>query len=202
VNLWPFALNHCTLVASTHLMSFHAIRFRTIAQTRAEAVRLGVDRFFTGKPCCRGHIAPRYVSSPNCATCLVEHARKNGGWNARPKKSVFLDTIRSIVEARGGSLVSNAYVSAKKKLRVRCGRSHVFAVTPDNLRHGRWCPTCKFENNATRQAAKFLTVAELNGIARERFGGSLPKRRPRCTRAFYGSAVRKRTSRSVRLFLT
>lgn len=146
--------------------------FARLPKTRAEAVRLGVDRFFTGKPCRHGHIAPRYVSSPNCTRCLVKHARKNGGWKARPEKSVFLGKTRSIVEARGGTVVSKAYVSAKTKLRVRCGRNHVFAVTPDNLHHGRWCPRCKFEDNAKRQATQFLTVAELNEIARERFGGS------------------------------
>jgi hypothetical protein len=147
-------------------------KFSKLPKTRAEAIRLGFDRFFTGKPCRRGHLAPRYVSSPNCATCLVEHARKNGGWNARPGKNAFLNSIREIVEKRGGALLSRTYVSAKKKLRVRCERGHAFAVTPDNLRHERWCPKCKFEDHAERQTAKFLPIARLNEIARERFGGS------------------------------
>src|SRR4029077_20344675 len=143
--------------------------FAKLPKSRTEAIRLGVDRFFTGKPCRYGHIAPRYVSSPNCAKCLVEHARKYGGWKARPEKGVFLNSMRKIVEKRGGTLLSKTYVTAKAKLRVRCGRGHAFAVTPDNLRHGRWCPTCKFEDHGKRQAAKFLAVATLNAIARERF---------------------------------
>lgn len=152
-----------------------------LPKTRAEAIRLGVDRFFTGKPCRRGHLAPRYVSSPNCAACLVEHARKNGGWNARPEKSAFLNSMRKIVENRGGTLLSRTYVSAKTKLRIRCERGHAFAVTPDNLRHGRWCPKCKFEDHAERQTAKFLSIARLNEIARERFGGSCLAKAPAST---------------------
>jgi hypothetical protein len=80
--------------------------------------------------------------------------------------------MRTIAEKRGGTLLSRTYVSAKAKLRIGCERSHTFAVTPDNLRHGRWCPKCKFEDHAERQTAKFLSVARLNEIARERFGGS------------------------------
>ncbi|WP_315767599.1 MULTISPECIES: hypothetical protein [unclassified Bradyrhizobium] len=148
-----------------------SLNYSNLPTTRAEALRLGVDRFFTGKPCRRGHLAPRYVSSPNCATCLVEHARKNGGWNARPEKHAFLNSIRAVVEKRGGALLSKAYVSAKTKLRVRCERGHIFPITPDNLRHGRWCPKCKFEDHTKRQTAKFLSIAKLNEIAHERFGG-------------------------------
>jgi hypothetical protein len=33
--------------------------FAKLPKTRAEAIRLGIDRFFTGKPCRRGHLAPR-----------------------------------------------------------------------------------------------------------------------------------------------
>jgi hypothetical protein len=152
--------------------------FAKLPKTRAEAIRLGIDRFFTGKPCRRGHLAPRYVSSPNCATCLVEHARKNAGWKARPDKSAFLNSIAERVEKRGGTLLSKKYVSAKTKIRVRCERGHIFAVTADNLRHGRWCPKCKFEDHTERQQAKFLTPAQLDKIARERFGGSCLAEKP------------------------
>jgi hypothetical protein len=47
---------------------------------RDEARALGLKRFFTGKPCKRGHIAERYIGSGRCVQCdrtlTREHARK------------------------------------------------------------------------------------------------------------------------------
>lgn len=42
-----------------------------LPKSRAEAKRLGVNRYFTGKPCCRGHIADRHVHG-SCYACLRE----------------------------------------------------------------------------------------------------------------------------------
>lgn len=41
-----------------------------LPKTRAEAKAKGVMRFFTGKPCKRGHVAERYTANPNCIECL------------------------------------------------------------------------------------------------------------------------------------
>lgn len=41
--------------------------------TRAEAKAAGAKRYFTGKPCSRGHVAERFVSIHSCVTCLNAH---------------------------------------------------------------------------------------------------------------------------------
>jgi 5-methylcytosine-specific restriction endonuclease McrA len=53
--------------------------------TRKRAIKLGLKRYFTGKPCKRGHIVERYVSNLGCLTCGAasealnkEKRRKNG----------------------------------------------------------------------------------------------------------------------------
>lgn len=50
--------------------------------TRAEARAQGLTRYFTGKPCKRGHIADRFVSSSACVACTQklqnERAAKPG----------------------------------------------------------------------------------------------------------------------------
>lgn len=43
--------------------------------TRAEARALGLKRYFTGKPCRRGHIAERQVSNLTCMGCTNEKQR-------------------------------------------------------------------------------------------------------------------------------
>jgi 5-methylcytosine-specific restriction endonuclease McrA len=41
-----------------------------------EAKLLGVSRYFTGKPCKRGHVAERFVCSNKCMECRREDKRK------------------------------------------------------------------------------------------------------------------------------
>lgn len=44
--------------------------------TREAAKAAGHTFFYTGKPCKRGHVAPRYTSSPLCANCVKENYEK------------------------------------------------------------------------------------------------------------------------------
>jgi hypothetical protein len=138
--------------------------------SRVEARKLGLDRFFTGAPCLHGHVVPRYVSTTNCIQCQVEHARRNGGWNARPPKEEYLRTARELAEKKGGVLLSTEYILAKSKLSVRCGQGHEFESTADNLKK-RWCPVCKRASHSKRMAAKLRPVDELREFARREHGG-------------------------------
>jgi len=44
-------------------------------KTRAEAVAARNSKYFTGVPCKRGHLAPRYVDNSVCMTCRAEDVR-------------------------------------------------------------------------------------------------------------------------------
>jgi hypothetical protein len=44
--------------------------------SRIEAKAQGLKRYFTGKPCKRGHVAERYVSTPTCVVCCIDDSRK------------------------------------------------------------------------------------------------------------------------------
>lgn len=51
--------------------------------TRAEAIAKKSRRYFNGKPCKHGHIAPRQTSSGGCTVCALENAKR---WDlANPK---------------------------------------------------------------------------------------------------------------------
>ena len=43
-----------------------------IFPTRGTARAAGRKRYFTGKPCCNGHTAPRYVTTGSCVKCAAE----------------------------------------------------------------------------------------------------------------------------------
>ena len=40
--------------------------------TQAEALKKGLDRYFTGKPCKREHVSERYARSGMCIACARE----------------------------------------------------------------------------------------------------------------------------------
>lgn len=40
--------------------------------TRKEALALGLKRYFTGKPCCHGHVAERQSDNGKCLRCRME----------------------------------------------------------------------------------------------------------------------------------
>ena len=43
---------------------------------RKDALSLGLAEYFTGKPCSRGHIAPRQTANGTCVECRRENKRK------------------------------------------------------------------------------------------------------------------------------
>lgn len=51
------------------------------------ARELGEIYYFTGKPCLKGHLSPRYASSGNCVDCIAE-TRGKASINKRGKSSM------------------------------------------------------------------------------------------------------------------
>jgi len=75
--------------------------------SRSDAKRQGLKRYFTGKPCKRGHLTYRYVACCRCSKCVIEKVArrqvddpawtnaKNRKWKKanRPKVN-HLDALR------------------------------------------------------------------------------------------------------------
>ncbi|HDI8654701.1 TPA: hypothetical protein PPE37_000402 [Escherichia coli] len=60
--------------------------------TRMEAAKAGLNRYCTGKPCLKGHVAERYVLNGTCVQCALESANKH--------RNEFADALR---EAQGAA---------------------------------------------------------------------------------------------------
>lgn len=45
--------------------------------TWKDAATRRLAKYFTGKPCIRGHLVQRYVSSKACIACIAGYGRKN-----------------------------------------------------------------------------------------------------------------------------
>jgi hypothetical protein len=52
--------------------------YETLPKTRKEAKEQGSTRYFTGKPCKRGHVAPRWTRNSDCEECNKQRA---SGWH-------------------------------------------------------------------------------------------------------------------------
>jgi len=56
--------------------------------SRKEALVRGVPRYYTGKPCKRGHIAERVTANLRCVECYNDAAATDGGKEARKLANV------------------------------------------------------------------------------------------------------------------
>jgi hypothetical protein len=53
-----------------------------------------------------------------------------------------IQDFRTLIERRGGKLLSETINGAHKPLRVRCHLGHEFKISFPNARAGKWCPYC------------------------------------------------------------
>lgn len=49
--------------------------------TRKEATRLDLVRYFTGKPCIRGHVSERWRKGGHCVACVAMNREKLLAYN-------------------------------------------------------------------------------------------------------------------------
>ncbi len=47
----------------------------TLPSSRPDAAALGVPKYFTGRPCKRGHMDPRYTTDGSCVSCAIGRAQ-------------------------------------------------------------------------------------------------------------------------------
>jgi hypothetical protein len=71
--------------------------------TRKQALAQGETTFFTGKPCRKGHVTPRYASTGHCVECVKEAAR-----GYRQELSAFRAPARVPDLTAGGTLEQHA----------------------------------------------------------------------------------------------
>ena len=47
-----------------------------LPKTRKEAILVGAKRYFTGKPCINGHVAPKKTANHTCIVCQHRNHRR------------------------------------------------------------------------------------------------------------------------------
>jgi hypothetical protein len=78
---------------------------KTAIITRKEAKEAGLTRYFTGKPCIHGHVAPRLVSNKTCIECdrlrkQAKRAKASAKASMKATEKVFTEIKVASVQKR------------------------------------------------------------------------------------------------------
>ncbi|MFH0902583.1 MAG: zinc-ribbon domain-containing protein [Pseudomonadota bacterium] len=92
-------------------------------------------------------------------------AVRNGAWcPICAGRRVSIEHLRAIAKERGGECLSPAYRGLGVKLRWRCAKGHEWDTTPNTIKKGSWCPTCR---------RRIGSIEKMRRIAEERGGKCL-----------------------------
>lgn len=114
--------------------------------SRQQAKAAGLTHYFTGVPCARGHIAPRFTSIAKCKECTREDAMRAYKHTTNKRRS-YSDQ-KSFIEAATlkftgyYSYKKAKYVNAHTPLTITCPKHGEFQQSPTNHIQGKGCPLC------------------------------------------------------------
>lgn len=111
---------------------------RLLPGSRVAALLVGFGKYFTGSPCVRGHISPRYVKKRKCVRCAAEdNHRRNQEY---PEKAVAAEARRRALAVSAGGSFTAADIAviwklqkgrcASCRVRLRKGRFHCDHIMP------------------------------------------------------------------------
>ena len=69
---------------------------------------------------------------------------KKGAWCRKcygTAKST-LEEIKELAKVRGGKCLSDYYINDMSNMIWLCSENHTWSATPNNIKRGKWCPTC------------------------------------------------------------
>ncbi len=69
---------------------------------------------------------------------------KRGTWCGKCYGTAKSDIkeMQDLANQRGGVCISLDYKNDATKLKWKCSENHIWEATPNNIKHGKWCPTC------------------------------------------------------------
>ena len=116
--------------------------------------------------CKEGHVwrtKPHTIVKCNswCPTCHFNSTRSN------------INDVIKFIESKGGKLLTKEYKNCSQKLKVECGKGHVWEVIYNSLDRGTWCPTCEDLNSRLTYEERIKGLDAISKIAENRGGKCL-----------------------------
>ncbi|NVM29576.1 MAG: hypothetical protein HWN65_12110 [Candidatus Helarchaeota archaeon] len=101
--------------------------------------------------CAEGHVWEIRTNTIKQGNWCRKCADKEAGLKRRgvplltlEKRENMLEELREYVRQHrpGGEILALEYTNDRTKIPVRCAEGHVWEITPNHLKKGRWCPDC------------------------------------------------------------
>lgn len=145
-------------------------------KTRAEAKAAGVKYYFTGKPCSRGHIAPR-ATKGNCTICREEDWRAdNERRKLQPKSEAakaagkrYYERNREAVIARAQARPDEEKRAYKKRYHERNPEYRKAQTSLRKRRHREATPSWVTPEQKKQMRSLYLEAQRLTKITGERY---------------------------------
>lgn len=133
---------------------FHP-EYSLLPETALRANQIGAPMYYTGNPCVRRHLSPRYASSSNCIEC-IEQKRAIAGRNMR-------GGAKFRTQAQNDLAIQSLAKGEKTYIGKPCPSGHVDRrATTGN------CMECEAQNNQKRKdRAKWQRIFKLYGLTQD-----------------------------------
>ncbi len=89
-------------------------------------------------------------------TCTACRTKRNA---FRKDKRLGLAKCRELALVKGGKCISVKYKNARAKMQWKCAEDHEWYATPDNVKSGKWCPSCCKTTKLTIEACRELALS-------------------------------------------
>jgi len=147
---------------------FENPEYARLPATPTGASALGLDYYYTGKLCKRGHRGIRYASSGNCVLCMAEsQGRTKEGMRLDRSEANFVKAVASIDAG------NSTYIPESP-----CPRGHFLRFAGSNN-----CVECDKEQQAERKVrgySRWRRLEKVYGITKIEFENLLFKQNGKC----------------------
>ena len=96
-----------------------------------------------------------------CPECNIDKQRNN------------INEIITIIEDKGGDLLTNNYKNNKQKLKIKCSEGHIWNSSYSVIKKGHWCPDCAFVSSKLTEEEKLSAFNFICKIVEEKGGKCL-----------------------------
>ncbi|NVM28771.1 MAG: hypothetical protein HWN65_08005 [Candidatus Helarchaeota archaeon] len=95
--------------------------------------------------CVEGHIWEAMPYSVREGHWCLKCSGKKKGLEQKSSLEALKEFLRQ--HHKGGEILSTEYINKRTKITIRCAEGHIWEITPDNLKQGKWCPLCNIKIN-------------------------------------------------------
>jgi hypothetical protein len=107
--------------------------------------------------CQKGHT---WLAEPNSI--------RRGGWcPICAGRNPYIEDMNALASKRGGKLITSCIPNSATKIEWECAAGHRWFATPTDVKRGRWCPKCKYDQVSARFKG---SLQNMQDIAKDRGG--------------------------------